>query len=226
MTTANRSIVEETITELGLLFINSTSPLQAQPAENQKAIRSHAARHSHHQRWLQKCGITDSGGGKSVQKVAQRQRNDLQSQCQCPVYARLPIATRNRADAEVSSTCNLVGPTLPQLEPLPSIPEDARDWDMDLLPSLPPSNLAPSFLKSDWSSFGLPYEQCTCSLCGCPLPSPKLQHRQSRPKHTNSPVLALGTGHVDHFASLPIEIQPCMWLLIDHCKIPSTLVFR
>jgi hypothetical protein len=120
-------------------------------------------------------------------------------------------------------TYNLEG--LTRLEPLPSIPEDARVWDMVPLTSLPPSNFTPSCLNSDWGSSGLPYEQCICSLCGCPLPSPEFRHRQSRPKLTNNPVLALGTGHAEPFASLPVEVQPHMWLLIDHCKTPSTLVW-
>jgi hypothetical protein len=206
-----------------LLFINITSPLQAQPADNKKAIRSHAARRSHHNRWLQKCGITDSGGSEGLQKAAQRQRNVLQSQCQCPVNARLPVAARNRADVAASSTYNLAG--LARLVPLPSIPKDARVWNMVPLPSLPPSNLTPSFLNSDSRSFGAPYEQRICSLCGRPLRLLKFQQRQPRPKHTNNPAFALGTGHADPFASLPIEIQPCMWLLIDNCKNPSALTW-
>jgi hypothetical protein len=218
---ANSSLARETITELGLPFIDIASPLQAQPAETKKAVRSHAARQSHHRRWRQKCSITNSGGSERVQKDTQRHRNVLQTQCHCPVNAKLPVAVRNHAEVAASSTYNLVG--LSRLEPLPSIPEDARVWDMVPLSSPPPSNLAPSFLNSDWGSFDLPYEQCICSLCGCPLPSSKLRHRQSRPKHTNNPDLALGTGHADPFASLPIEIQPSMWLLIDYCKIPSPL---
>jgi hypothetical protein len=221
-TTANSSVAGETITELGLPFINITSP--AQPAENKRAVRSHAARQSHHRRRLQKCSITNSGGSESVKKDAQRHRNFLQSQCQCPVNARVPVAARNRADVAASSTDNLV--QLTRLESLPSIPENTRARNIVPLHSQPLSNLAPAFLKSDWGSFDLPYEQCICSLCGCPLLAHKFRHRQLRLKYTNNPVLAIGNGHADPFGSLPIEIQPCMWLLIDHCKIPSALALR
>ena len=108
VTTANGSAVGKTVTELSFLFVNNTSPLQAQNAENQKVVRSHVARQSHHQRCMQKYDIASSGD------------------------------------------------------------------DNSLLPT--------------------------------------------------NPALDLRTWNADPFASLPIEVQPYMWLLIDHCKIPSALV--
>lgn len=108
VTTTNGSTVGKPATELSFPFINNTSPLQAQNAENQKVVRSHVARQAHHQRCLQKYDIASSGDGDS----------------------------------------------------------------------LLPSNSA----------------------------------------------LDLRTWTADPFASLPIEVQPHMWLLIDHCKIPSALV--
>jgi hypothetical protein len=184
-------------------------------------VRSHAARQSHYRRWLQNCDVTDPRGSEGVQKVAQRQRNVLQSQNQYPINENPLVAARNPADVTASFTHNPM--ELNQLQSPPSVPKDARVWNVDPLPSLPPSNLAPSFLNSDWGSFDLPYEQCTCSLCSYPLPSPNFRQRHSRPNHTSNPALALGNGNADPFASLPIELPPCMLFLVDHCKIPLTL---
>jgi hypothetical protein len=103
ITTANSSVIGETITEFGLRFINITSPLQAQPADSKRAVRSHVARQSHHRRWLQKWGTTDSGNSRVAQKATHRQRDILQSQCQCTVNARHPIATGNRGNVTASS---------------------------------------------------------------------------------------------------------------------------
>lgn len=215
---------------MNLQFINTTTQLPSQPAANQKVIRSHAARQSHHRRWLQQCGITDTSGSKGAREVALKQRNVLRSQCQYPVNARLPAATDNSADLTASLTYNMAG--LAGLEPLPSIPGDTGVPNMAPLPSPPARNsltadrhqsvvaamavesdsLPASFLNSDWDGFGPPCEQRICSQCRRQL---QFQHR---PEHTYNPVSALGTGHADPFASLPIEIQPSMWLLLDHCK--------
>jgi hypothetical protein len=53
---------------------------------------------------------------------------------------------------------------------------------------------------------------------------PNLEGSDSPP--ASAPALDLGAWNADPFGSLPIEIQPCMWLLIDHCKILSTLISR
>jgi hypothetical protein len=228
--TANCSAGGEDITELSLQFINTTTQLQSQPAANQKVIRSHAARQSHHRRWLQQYGITDTGAHNSARKVAQKPRNVLRSQCQYPINARLPAAVHNSGDLTASLTYNMAG--LAGLEPLPSIRGDTGVRNMASLPSLPARNsvtavrpqlvgaatevqadsLPASFLNSDWDSLGLPTEQRICSQCRRQL------QFQYRPEHTYNPVLALGTGYADPFASLPMEIEPSMRLLLDHCK--------
>jgi hypothetical protein len=159
----------------------------------------------------------------------------LRSQCQYPVNARRHVAAHNGAELAAPLTYNLVGA---RLEPVPTIPGDTRVQNMAPLPSLPARNsstadyhqlvaaataveadgLPPSFLNSDWDGSGLPYEQRICSLCGRQL---QFQHR---PELTYNTVAALGTGHADPFASLPIEIQPSMWRLIDHCKYDPDFV--
>jgi hypothetical protein len=217
-----------------LQFVNTTSPLRAQTAENQKVVRSHAARQSHHRRWLEKYGTTDSERSSAAAwQVAPRQRNVLQSKCECAVNARTSVAARNGPGLAASATYNLIG--LTQLQSLRSTPEDTRVRNMapylrcqrevtaaltaaTAATAVEVSNLAPSSLDSDWDGFGLPCEQCICSRCGRQLPSLGFRHRGSRQECTNNPVLALGSGHADPFASLPIEIQPYMWPLIDHCK--------
>jgi hypothetical protein len=223
------------IGEVTLQFINNTSPQRAQAAENQKAVRSHAARQSHHRRWLQKYGTTGSERkSEGARQVALRQRSVLQMQCECAVNARL---LSNGAGLAASPTYNLIA--LTGLESLRSTPEETRFRNMVPLSSLPARNnaaavrrqlmaastaatavesrnLTPSSLDSDWDAFGLPFEQC--SRCGRQLPSLGFRHQQSRQECTNNPVLALGSGHADPFASLPIEIHPYMWPLLDHCK--------
>ena len=207
-------------------FINTTGPLQDQPVVNQRIVRSHAARQSHHRRWLQECGITNAKGSEGPQ----RRKNALWNFCQCPVNVTLPIDADNGADLATSVTPNLGG--LSPLEPLPSIPGDTKVQNIPPLPSLVASNsstavhkqltaaatavgvdsLVPSFLHSDWDNFSLVYGQRICSLCARPL------QVQRMPKDTYDPDLYLGTGHADPFSSLPIEIQPPMWVLINHCK--------
>ncbi|KIM95653.1 hypothetical protein OIDMADRAFT_148736 [Oidiodendron maius Zn] len=66
VTTANGTTVGKKATKLSFAFINNSSPLQAQNAENQKVVRSHVARQSHHQRCLQKYDIASSGDGDSL----------------------------------------------------------------------------------------------------------------------------------------------------------------
>lgn len=225
------------IGEVSLQFINNTSPLRAHAAENKKAVRSHAARQSHHRRWLQKYGTADSERNREgARQVALRQNGVLKSQCDCAVNARV---FGNGAGLTASPTYNLMA--LIRLESLHSTPEETRFRNMAPLSSLPARNnpaavrcqlvaaamavdarnLAPSSLDSDWDGFGLPCGQCICSRCGRQLPLLGFPHRQSRQECTNNPVLALGAGHADPFACLPIEIRPSMWPLIDHCKTPT-----
>jgi hypothetical protein len=83
------------------------------------------------------------------------------------------------------------------------------------------SNLTLPSFDSDWDSFGPPCESCICLRCGRQLPLLGFQHQQSRQECISNLVLTLGSGHADPFSSLPIEILPSMWPLIDHCKTPT-----
>lgn len=232
--TANQTVVGEYINELSLEFINATTPLQS--AANQRVIRSHAARQSHHRRWLQQYGITDSRSSEGERQAALRQRDVSHSPCQCPVTKRPPVAVNHGTDLVASLNYNLAG--LTRLNPLPSIPGDTGVQNIAPPPSLPArynssadchqlvapltaadaSNVALVLPNSDWNCFSLLREQCVCLQCGQQFPLPGFRHQRSRPEHTSNPVSPLGTGHIEPFASLPIEIQPHMWLLIDHCK--------
>jgi hypothetical protein len=134
------------------------------------------------------------------------------------------------AEHTASLTYNMVG--LAGLEPISSIPSDPVVQNMAPVPTPPTSIsliavrhqlvLAPtaveadstplSFLNSDRDNSGLPCEQRICSQCR------RLLQFQHGPEDTYNPVRALGTGHADPFASLPLEIQPSMWPLLHHCK--------
>jgi hypothetical protein len=222
-----------------LHFVNIMSPLQSRLADNQKVVRSQAARQSHRRRNPLMQRVMDWGG--RPRELGSKPRSQSRSEYRPPLNARRPVPVPNAEYHLASCTDNLL--TTTPFEPLRSSPHGARfgtvpvgpgistsgsdsdspaailNQEMVAMTAMQVDRFASSSPNIALSTFDTSSEPRTCPLCGRQLPLFGSGNLPSTQSSTISPVSALGAGRVDPFSSLPIETYPDVHFLVDHCKL-------
>lgn len=227
-------------------FVNITSPLQSRLADNQKVVRSHAARQSHLRRKPLMQRVMDWGGRPL--ELRSKPRSHSRHEYRPRLNAQRPVPVPY-AEYHVESCAHNLLTTTP-FEPLRSSPHGARFGTVPLGPSISTRGsdsdspaailnqemVAMTVMQADrfascphntaLSTFDTSSKPRTCPLCGHQLPLFGSGNLPSTQSSTISPISAVGAGRVDPFSSLPIETYPDVHFLVDHCKLkPLARVF-
>jgi hypothetical protein len=224
-------------TSSSLHFVNITSPLQSRLEDNQKAVRSHAARQSHTRRnplmqrimdWSERPRELGSKAGSyswSEYRPALHEHRPMSiAEYHAPNCAHNLLTTaalgpsRSSPHSAIFEMATVVSgasnPSSGNDSPASFSSQNTvgvTTMQTDLLISSP-TNMIPNNVEAS-------SQPQTCPFCGDQLRlfgSRDIPSTQSR--NAGSPVSGIGAGRVDPFSSLPIEINSTMHFLMDHCK--------